>query len=279
LGKDMELLKIDRDKCKKDGICVAECPMAIIQLDDADEGYPSLIPGMEAVCLRCGHCIAVCPHGALRHASIPMDRCPPLVKDLTIGHKEAVQFLRSRRSVRLYRDKPVEKEKIQTLIEIARYAPSAGNRQMVNWLVVTDPDKIHRLSKLTVDWMRFILEKGPEAARAPYFPAIVNAWDKGVDRVLRDAPVVVLAHAPKEALNGMVDLTLALSYFELAAPTLGLGTCWAGLLQGALLSRPEIKKELGLPENHPHHYPMMLGYTKLRYYRLPERKPPKIVWG
>ncbi len=278
MGKDMELLEIDHDKCKKDGICVAECPMAIIQLD-ADEGYPSLIPGTEAVCLRCGHCIAVCPHGALQHASIPMDGCPPLVKDLTISHKEAVQFLRSRRSVRLYRDKPVEKEKIQTLIEIARYAPSAGNRQMVNWLVVTDPDKIHRLSELTVDWMRFILEQGPEAARAPYFPAIVTAWDKGMDRVLRDAPALVMAHAPKEALNGMVDLTLALSYLELAAPTLGLGTCWAGLLQGALLSRPDIKKELGLPENHPHHYPMMLGYTKLRYYRLPERKPPKIAWG
>jgi nitroreductase len=127
--------------------------------------------------------------------------------------------------------------------------------------------------------MRFILEKGPEAARAPYFPAIVTAWDKGVDKVLRDAPVLVVAHAPKEALNGMVDLTLALSYLELAAPTLGLGTCWAGLLQGALHSGPEIKEVMGLPENYPHHYPMMLGYAKPRYYRLPERKPPKIVWA
>jgi len=277
LGKDSGLLKIDPDKCKKDGICVAECPMAIIQLD-ADEGYPRLIPGTEAVCLRCGHCIAVCPHGALQHASIPMEGCFPLVKELTINHKEAVQFLRSRRSVRLYRDKPVEKEKIQTLIEIARYAPSAANRQMVNWLVITDPEKIHQLAELTVAWMRFILEKAPEAARPPYFPAIVTAWDKGMDRVLRNAPVLLVAHAPKEAPNGMVDLTLSLSYLELAAPTLGLGTCWAGMLQGALLSRPEIKTALGLPENHPHHYPMMLGYTKLKYYRLPERKPPRIMW-
>ncbi|EFK11756.1 conserved domain protein [delta proteobacterium NaphS2] len=77
----------------------------------------------------------------------------------------------------------------------------------------------------------------------------------------------------------MVDLTLALSYLELAAPTVWLGTCWAGLLKAAILSQPQIKEAVGLPENHPHHYPMMLGYSKLKYYRLPERKPPKIVWG
>jgi nitroreductase/NAD-dependent dihydropyrimidine dehydrogenase PreA subunit len=278
LGKNLELLNIDRDKCKKDGICAAECPMAIIQMD-SEEGYPRLMPNTEEVCLRCGHCVAVCPHGALRHASIPMERCVSIQKDLAINREQAVQFLRSRRSVRLYKDKSVEKEIIQELIETARYAPTAGNRQMVNWQVITDQDKIHQLSELTVGWMRFILEKGPEAARAPYFHPIVTAWDKGMDKVLRNAPALVVAHAPKEAVNGMVDLTLALSYLELAAPTLGLGTCWAGLLQGALLSRPEIKEVLGLPENHPHHYPMMLGYTKPRYYRLPERKPPKIAWG
>jgi nitroreductase len=42
--------------------------------------------------------------------------------------------------------------------------------------------------------------------------------------------VLVVASAPKEATNGMVDVTLALSYLDLLAPTMGLGTCWAGLL-------------------------------------------------
>ncbi len=273
----MELINIDREKCKKDGICAAECPMSIIEMDD-ETGYPHLIPNTEEICIRCGHCIAVCPHGALQHVGIPMELCPAVVKDLAIDHEQAVQFLRSRRSVRIFRDKPVEKEKIQRLIEIARYAPTAGNRQMLNWRVVTDREKIRHLAELTVRWMRFVLEEGPEGARPPYFPAIVKAWDKGMDKVLRNTPVVLVVHAPKEAANGMVDLTLALSYLELAAPTMGLGTCWAGLLQGALLSQPEVKKTVGIPENHPHHYPMMLGYNKLRYYRLPERKPPKIVW-
>jgi nitroreductase len=76
-----------------------------------------------------------------------------------------------------------------------------------------------------------------------------------------------------------IDLTLALCYLGLAAPVLGLGTCWAGLLQRALLSSPSLKETLGVPAEHPHHYPMMLGYPKLKYYRLPEGKPPKIAYG
>jgi nitroreductase len=76
----------------------------------------------------------------------------------------------------------------------------------------------------------------------------------------------------------MVDLTLALSYLDLMAPTMGLGTCWAGLLQGALLSSPDLKQKLGLPAEYPYHYPMMLGYPRFQYHRLPERKPPKITW-
>jgi len=130
---------------------------------------------------------------------------------------------------------------------------------------------------MTVDWMRNILEKTPQSA-APYIPIIVGAWDMGFDAVLRDAPVLVVASAPEEASSGMVDVTLALSYFELAAPKLGLGNCWAGLLEGALRSSSDIRGALGIPEGNPYHFPMMVGYPKSKYYRLPERKVPKITW-
>ena len=76
----------------------------------------------------------------------------------------------------------------------------------------------------------------------------------------------------------MVDVTLALSYFELAAPLFGLGTCWAGLLQGAMVSSTEVKAAVELPEGHIHHYPMMVGVPKPNYFRLPERRKPSIHW-
>ena len=65
-----------------------------------------------------------------------------------IDEAKAVQFLRSRRSIRLFKDKPVEKEKIQGLIEIARYAPTAGNSQLVEWLVFSDRNTVKEFAKL-----------------------------------------------------------------------------------------------------------------------------------
>jgi nitroreductase/NAD-dependent dihydropyrimidine dehydrogenase PreA subunit len=274
----MGLLKIDEKKCKKDGICVRECPATIIQLP-AYDGYPDIVPGGEGMCLVCGHCVAVCPHGALSHERVPIENSPRIKKELMINERQAVQFLRSRRSIRLYQDKPVEKEKIQRLIEVARYAPTAANSQLVEWLVLSDRSEIHKMAGLTAEWFRQLLQNNPRLAAArPYMPRVVTAWDAGNDSVLRNAPVLLVASAPMEAVNGMVDLALALSYVDLLAPTMGLGTCWAGLLQGALLASPPIKEALGIPKEHPHHYPIMLGYPKVKHYRLPERKPPKVTF-
>jgi nitroreductase/NAD-dependent dihydropyrimidine dehydrogenase PreA subunit len=274
----MGLLIVDESKCKKDGFCAKECPMAIIRLQDK-ESYPELIPGGEEVCTQCGHCVAVCPHGALSHALVPLESCQPIREELLISEEQAVQFLRSRRSIRaFFKDRPVEKEAIKKLIEIARYAPTASNTQMVEWTVFTDKAKIKELSGLTVEWMRSVLKKDPQPAYAPYLPMIVAVWDAGYDVVLRHAPAVVVASAPEQDPYGLVDVTLALSYLELAATSKGLGTCWAGLVQGAMLFSPQLKKEMGIPEGHTHYYPMMLGYPKPKFFRLPERKAPKINW-
>ena len=136
---------------------------------------PEIIPGGEDFCLTCGHCIAVCPHGALRHSLIPLEECPAIDKALIINDEQAAQFLRSRRSIRFFKDKPVEKEKIRKLIEIGRYAPTASNTQLVEWLVLTDTEKINDIARQTVDWMRSAMEKNPDSPQASYLPMIIAA--------------------------------------------------------------------------------------------------------
>jgi nitroreductase/NAD-dependent dihydropyrimidine dehydrogenase PreA subunit len=275
----MNLLTIDEAKCNRDGICAAECPAMIIRLKDGG-GVPELVPGGEVICIECGHCVAVCPTHALSHQKVPRDDCPVIRKELEVGEEQAVQFLRSRRSIRIYKDKPVERDKLLRIIEIARYGPTGGNSQMVEWVVYDDAEKIHDLAEMTADWIRYTLDNEPEKAHfsVDFLKLFLAAWDAGQDGILRNAPALVTALAPSQVGNGIVDPVIALTYLELAAMTQGLGTCWAGLLNRAMKNDPKIRNEMGIPDEKPFFYPMMVGYPKFRYYRLPERKPPRILW-
>jgi len=215
----------------------------------------------------------------MSHLHVPVDQCPPLDKKLSINQDQAVQFLRSRRSIRVFKERPVPQETLNTLIGIARYAPTAGNAQSIKWLVLTDKNLVRRFAELTAAHMRHTIATADPSTYAPYWPALINAWDKGIDVVLRSAPALVVAAEHREhAHHGMTDVTLALSYLELAALPMGLGTCWAGLLHVAMCNDEAFARELPILKTHSYHYPLMIGYPDIRYHRLPERNPPDIQW-
>ena len=273
----MTLISIDETKCKKDGLCVIDCPAGIIKQPDKKE-CPVMIPKGEQACLRCGHCVAVCPHDALDHKIVSMSACPPILKELSISHEQAAQFVRSRRSIRRYKKKTVEKETIQLIIDNARYAPTGGNSQLVRWTVHTDLAKLKQMSEVTIDWMRKAVASDSDNRIPSYYPMIIAAYDAGVNSITHDAPCIVFASAPGIYENGLVDLSIALSYFELMAVSKGLGTCWLGLIARALKYSESLKEMAGLPKSHTNFYPMVLGYPKFKYNRLPERKPANIIW-
>ena len=273
----MGLLIVDESKCKRDGICAQVCPSQIIVLK-GDKGFPEIPAKFEAGCIQCGHCVAVCPHGALSHGELPSAACPPIDPALAPSEAQAEQFLRSRRSIRVFRDQVVEKEKIERLIEIARYAPTAGNSQRVRWRVVTDREIIAQAADLTVAYLRQVIDTRPKNSYPAYYPAIVAGHRAGRDPIMRRAPVLLVASNPPMASNGMVDIAVALANLELMASVLGRGTCWAGVVGTALMNAPRLKSLLALPEDHAHFYSMLLGYPRHRYQRLPERRPPVIDW-
>ncbi len=273
----MALLTIDETRCKKDGICAAECPRQIIIQED-ETSLPYVTPANEAKCMACGHCVAVCPHGALSVTGVAVEDCPEIEKDLVLSWKQAKQFLRSRRSIRCFKDKAMDRETLERLIGAARYAPTASNAQTLHWTVIEGRDKLASLSRETINWMERVITAQPDSVAADYFHPIVAGWATGYDGVLRTARTLIVPSAPKENANGLVDLSIALAYLELAALPLGVGTCWAGLLRGAMLATPELVESMGLPKGHTWFYPMMIGYPKFTYHRLPERKPPVIHW-
>jgi nitroreductase/NAD-dependent dihydropyrimidine dehydrogenase PreA subunit len=273
----MAFLTIDETRCKQDGICVAECPRRIIIQKD-DKSYPQIAQADEANCMACGHCVAVCPHGALSVAGVDVQDCPEIEKDLVLSWNQAEQFLRTRRSIRLFKDKAMDRGTLETLINTARYAPTASNAQNLHWTVIEGREKLVPLSRETINWMERVIEHHPDSMVADYFRPVVAGWATGYDGILRTARTLIIPSAPKENTNGLVDLSIALAYLELAALPLGVGTCWAGLLRGAMLATPELVETMGLPDGHTWFYPMMIGYPKFTYHRLPARKAPVIDW-
>jgi nitroreductase/ferredoxin len=277
-GRRMTLFTVDEAKCKRDGICVAECPAKIIQLKDED-GVPTPVKGADEFCIQCGHCVAVCPHGALSHQSMSPEQCPPVKREWILDPEKVEHFLRSRRSIRTYKEDPVDREIIAKLIDIARYAPSGHNLQPVQWMVIYDHERVQELAGMVVDWMRFMIKEQPAMAAAMNLDKVVAAWEMGMDNVCRNAPHIILAHAPKEDRTALTACTIALTYLELAVPSFGLGACWAGFFGAAAAFWPPMQESLGLPEGHTCFGAMMVGYPKYRYHRLPLRNDPQIIWS
>ncbi len=273
----MSLFTIDEKKCKRDGICVAECPLKIIEMKNAGS-VPAPTEDAAQRCIKCGHCVAVCPHGAFTHAMLRTAEFPPLKKELALSPEQAEHFLRSRRSIRVYHDRPVEREKLQRLIETARYAPTGSNSQAVGWIALNSRSEVMKLTGMVADLMRELLKARNPFAINYRLDRFVSAWENGTDLIARGAPALVAAYGPKEYGLAQVDCTSALAYLDLAAPSLGLGSCWAGFFMLALSQWKPLQEALAVPEGQSVQGMMMVGYPKYRYHRLVPRNEPRIQW-
>ncbi len=275
---EMSIIEIDRKTCNKCGICALECPRRIIVLPEG--GFPQVVAELEATCNACGHCVAVCPKGSLSHRDSPLESSPKMEKGLIITPAQVEQLLKGRRSARVFKDKPVPRETISRLIDIARYAPTGHNLQEVEWLVIDDKKELARIEEMGIEWLEWVIKNLPKVAADSNLEEKLERQRLKHDAFLRGAPVLIVAHADKSGLASLagIDSANALSYLELAANSLGLGACWAGYVYIMANTFPPVQKAMALPEDHAAYGCMMLGYNKFRYYRIPCRKAPGIVW-
>jgi nitroreductase/NAD-dependent dihydropyrimidine dehydrogenase PreA subunit len=275
-GITMPLFVVDPERCCRDGVCVAECPTRIIVLRPGD-ATPHIPTEAEEGCRHCGHCVAVCPSGAITCDGIPSEQLPPVRTDLLLGPEQVTHFLRARRSIRTFTPRLVARETLAALLDVARFAPSASNRQPVTWLIVHDAAEVRRLAGLTVDWMRAICASQPPAAQRN-LQRFITGWDSGLDMVCRGAPHLLVACASADYTWAAVDCAIALTYLELAAPPFGLGACWGGIFTNAARQWQPVQEALALPADLAVFGAMLIGYPRYRYDRLPERNAARIVW-
>ena len=155
---------------------------------------------------------------------------------------------------------PIEQEKVLQLLDVARYAPNGANRQVIQWVVVNDPDKVHRMAEMTIEWMKVVKEKAPALYAEAKLEVFVEAWDGGQDRISRGAPCIIMACAPKDERTAPPAAMIAIHQIQLAAPGLGLGTTFTGTYQYSRSRLPALIEMLGLQEGYIPHATCVIGY-------------------
>ena len=279
----MSFFNIDPDKCDKCGACVAECPIYLLT-PASENALPAGVEGAEDVCFNCGHCVAVCPHDALSYhgdktgKSMKPEDLVPINKEIYPTSEQMSHLLKSRRAIRNFQDKPIERELLLSILDVARYAPTGLNLQNVYWSVLANRKEVEGLLEQVFGWMRDVIENKPEHWAAYSFPPILEAWENGIDTPTHNAQAVFVTHSPKKDVAAVNMCTIAMAYAELTAPTLGVDTCWCGLLMMAMEEWPPLRKYLGVPEAHDTHAAMLLGYAQYPYHKQPKRHEPKIIW-
>jgi nitroreductase/Pyruvate/2-oxoacid:ferredoxin oxidoreductase delta subunit len=275
----MSIIEINQQTCNKCGICAAECPLSLIVMEE--RAFPKPIERADADCMTCGHCVVVCPNGSLNHRDMPLEKTLELKDDLKVTPEQCSQLIRNRRSGRVFRDKPVSREVITRLIEDASYAPTGHNNQEVEWLVMDSKKDLEHIEELGTDWIEWVMKNLPQVAADLNMQGLLERQKLKHNVFLRGAPVLVVAHAVKDTRKPTItgiDSSVALGYLELAASSLGLGTCWAGFVYTMANTFSPIQAAIAVPEGHFTYGCMMLGYNKFKYRRIPNRKEPKIIW-
>ena len=262
--------KVDEEKCIHCGLCEKDCIAYVIKRDESG------IPQAERPnsCLGCGHCMAICPVGAI---SI-FDKTPEQAEPIYSQNPDMIlNLLKSRRSNRLYKNENLSKDTLKKLKDMLKWVPTGCNSHSLHFSFIDDIEVMQEfrdytnkkiVNTLNTKGIKMIVDK---------FSPFLQHFANGEDIIFRGAPhflVVankITASCPKE------DAIIALSYFELYAQSLGVGTCWCGFGDIALKAFPELLEYLKIPEGYKVEYTMLFGPKAVNYARTTQNEEVSIV--
>lgn len=271
----MAFCVVNKERCTRDGLCSKVCPLGLIR--SGEGGLPEAIPGADVACIGCGHCMAVCPHQALRLSKVKAGETA-LAKGWNLSLEGITPLLKGRRSVRVYRKEAVSRPEIEALMDVARYGPTGKNTQTVRWVMIHSQAEMDRHRSLVMEWIRHCVTTESPLVPMLGMKMVLAAGEAGYDPIFRTAPHLLVALGSKSDPMVAQSSAIQLTYFEIAAAAAGLGTCWGGYYQLAAMSYAPLREALSGAGEDVCYGAMMFGRPAIRYSAIPERKPAAITW-
>jgi len=236
---------IDAEKCTMCGQCVKICTdFSFDIVNNKLQKSDNPIFG----CMACGHCMMVCPTGAItiegRELS-PADLFDLPDKNAIPTYESLLAMLQRRRSIRFFKDRTVEPEKIKKILDAAQTAPMGippsdvhvlvlENKTQVRAFAVEFSEYLDGISWMASKWFLALMrpfwgKANDEMMRSfikPMFDVYVDGMKKGENWINYDAPLAMYFYG--SPYTDPADPLIAATYAMLAGESLGLGTCMLG---------------------------------------------------
>ena len=260
-----DLFSLDRAKCLKCGACVRDCAFRALRQDA--EGFPQM--DNPERCMRCQHCLAVCPAGAVEFdGRRPEDSVS--AKGLALPSAEAVEnWLRTRRSVRRFANEDVDRATLDKVLRALGNTPTGCNARALTFTCFPARDSMDNFRSGFIRTIERHRDGNKLLPRWLAVPAI-KLRNGGEDMFFRGAPGMLIVSSDetdKAVTTPHEDVTIACANFELLANANGIATCWCGFLNLVQREVPELlEATVGIRRTTPF-YAMLLGRPAIRYPR------------
>jgi nitroreductase/NAD-dependent dihydropyrimidine dehydrogenase PreA subunit len=304
-GVHMGLMKVDEDSCTSCGLCVANCPFKCWTMEEG--GYPELKDEYE--CFSCFNCMVACPTDAISIADTyhvtegfwatephPLPIKMPLKPrdaDGNLDEWNAIErAVLNRRSVRNFKDEPVPDHLIRRVLEAGRFAPSGGNCQPWQFIVITDRKLIDQMDEAVwtmmngmytayrddelVKTMEPVVETAPHAFDPRVALGGIGAIARKNMRPSLGAPCVILLVGDARAIGG-IELAMGIcgQNMNLVANSLGIRACWVGFLASGVAP---IADKINLQPNWSVYSTMVLGWPAFNQDGMVPREYRPVMW-
>lgn len=249
-------LKINSELCSGCGLCKSVCIRDNIEIDEA-------ACELENNCFECGHCMAICPEGAIGLIKYcnQKDRIEEYdSRQIPVDYDDLLQFLKQRRSIRWFKNKKIDKDTFDKIFEGAYYSPSAQNSQDVEFVILDE--KLDEFMDLVYD---IIKVKKDEYFRIKEFGDYLN--DKSLKKfhpLLWEGNQLILTFSTDKT-----SAVIANTRLELMAYSLGLGGFYSlFILKSDEIDHEKLMEFFPKIDKSKHMYSaFIIGYPKKRFKR------------
>lgn len=287
-------ISITDQLCKKCGSCTMVCPHNILVYDDK-KTIPRIHNQNE--CILCGHCMAICATDAIKHENFLKTRIKPINKSVYPTIEQLMNLIQSRRSIRAFNEKKVEKDLLELIIDSAKSSPSTSNSQDIEYVIVQDQMTLDKIVKILGEFYGKlvyllknpnVLDKLPENIKnnvieskplLPTFERIVNRIKSENDILQRGTPTLLIAHSLDKPFDwSLINASIALQNVSLVSSASGLGSCQLGYIETMINKDSQISELLNIPSDHNVYGVLALGYPKYTFNNWIEKKQPNVTW-